>query len=76
MSSHGEVSGKGSFGVVRKVQCRQTKAMRVMKIVDKQKRGAKTNISGLCQFMTVYIAKSYLQEGKMGIEKIVVGNPP
>lgn len=31
------VLGKGSFGVVRKVQCRQTKAMRVMKIVDKQK---------------------------------------
>lgn len=29
--------GKGSFGVVRKVQCRQTKAMRVMKIVDKQR---------------------------------------
>lgn len=31
-----DIWGKGSFGVVRKVQCRQTKAMRVMKIVDKQ----------------------------------------
>lgn len=31
------VLGAGSFGVVRKVQCRQTKIIRVMKTVDKQK---------------------------------------
>ncbi|CAE8699957.1 unnamed protein product [Polarella glacialis] len=31
------VLGAGSFGVVRKVRCRQTKVARVMKAVDKQK---------------------------------------
>jgi len=31
------VLGKGSFGVVRKVQCKQTQVIRVMKAVDKQK---------------------------------------
>lgn len=31
------VLGAGSFGIVRKVQCKQSKAVRVMKSVDKQK---------------------------------------